>query len=405
MPIRAAAACTLALGAGIFIDAQAAPTGPSLLPAGYLTTSGNQITDGNGHNVRLACTGYVQLTSGIAKDIAAMAADGFNCVRVDYYDATLVSDLMFIDAVVAAAKVVGLKVIINHHGDETPNAGNNYLPYPCNGLPFDSGPGTGYAVSCKGPRTVTRARFVNDWIKVAQHYADKDTVIGFDLTNEPHVVDDGGAHWGDNSVTDLRAIYSEAGDAIQAVNKGPLIIAEGIYNFTGTLANGTPNPIQGFPDLSQAGQQPVTLTYQSQLVYSVHDYPNTIGGTAPDSGVAKVKAMNVTWGYLVSRKIAPVWIGEMGASLDGLGPDSASPAKLTDEQRWAATLVGYVNGHEGQLGGPVFSGCQAPIGTDWWDWGNLDGESPDGTLDDNGKPRIQQKGITRQLAFVRQPGC
>lgn len=389
----------------------------ALLPPGYLTTAGNQITDLSGHKVRLACVGYQPSASDdIASDVRAIVGAGFNCVRYPWYDANLASHLVIADRIVRAAGAVGLKVILDHHGNETPGPSNNWLPFPCNGLPFDTGPGTDGTDGCGDRGTVSRAQFVQNWVTIARRYAGNPTVIGFDLTNEPHLSPDwyadnpGGATWNDGAATDLRAIYAEVGNAIQAVNPDVLIIAEGIINFTDRSLSGSPNPIVGYPDLSAAANAPVTLSRPSQLIYSIHDYPAAIAGTALDSGVAKVKAMNVLWGYLVTARIAPVWVGEMGASLDGLGPDSIGSAngagsRLLAEQDWASTLVAYLNGGDGALGGPTLRKCDAGVSTNWWAWGNMSGSAPDGALGNNAKVRTQQQKIYAQLRYVPQRGC
>ena len=75
--------------------------------------------------------------------------------------------------------------------------------------------------------------------------------------------------------------------------------------------------------------------------------------------------MNQLWGYLLTQDFSPVFIGEMGGSLDGT--DDSSGANLADEQAWASTLVAYANGKA--AGGPTLSGNQQGISTDWWAWG------------------------------------
>jgi endoglucanase len=138
-------------------------------------------------------------------------------------------------------------------------------------------------------------------------------------------------------------------------------------------------------DLSEAHEKPVVLTvsrsHPAKVVYSVHEYPKTIGGSAFDSGPAMTTARNNAWGYLEANGYAPVWIGEMGASLDGLA-DSADTTNtatpLADEQAWAADLVAYLNGQA--PGGPRFRGGEQPFGSDWWAEGNLAGQYPDGTF-------------------------
>jgi aryl-phospho-beta-D-glucosidase BglC (GH1 family) len=402
----------LFLSACILAAAPQAKAAGALLPAGYLTTSGSQIVDLSGHPVRLACAGYFEVVTTIAQDLTGMVADGFNCLRFPWYNATLAgSDLPLMKQIVAEAGTIGLKVILDHHGDETPGPGNGYLPYPCNGLPIDKGPGTDGTDGCGDVGTVTLARYVSDWGTVAKTFAGNSTVIGFDLTNEPHLFpsywsqNPGGATWGDGSATDLRAMYSQAAAAIQSVNPGALIIAEGIENFTTALFSGGTPLIPGYADLTTVVSYPVTMPHPAQLVYSVHDYPVPISGVTPDSGAVKIKGATQDWGYLVVKGIAPVWIGEMGGSLDGVGPDSTPLSNLKDERAWISTLLNYLNGQDGSKGGPTFGGCAQPVSTDWWAWGNLDGESPDGTLGDNGKPRHAQHAVTVQLQFVPKQGC
>ena len=105
--------------------------------------------------------------------------------------------------------------------------------------------------------------------------------------------------------------------------------------------------------------------------------------------------MNRVWGYLVTEQIAPVWIGEMGASLDG---SNHAGDDLKSQKAWAATLIPYLNGEERRLGGPIFASGQQGIGTDWWAWGNLEGQSPDGTLKSDWRTlRPEQKLVYRQL--------
>jgi endoglucanase len=372
-----------------------------MLPSGYLVTSGNQITDMTGEPVRLACVGYPAL-GAISTDIPAIAAAGFNCLRYPWFDATMTANLATADQIVAEAGKVGLKVIFDHHGDEAPAQSNGYLPFPCNGLPFDTGSGTDGTDGCGDVGTISRAQYVQDWVTFAKRYAGNPTVIGVDLTNEPHLSpwywqkNPGGATWGDGSATDLRAIYEQAGNAIQTVNPGVLIIAEGIINQTSTLLDGTPNAIKGATDLTLAVSKPVRLSIPHKLVYSIHEYPTSISATSPDSGTAKIQSMNTTWGYLVTKNIAPVWIGEMGASLDGSGRDSTGD-KLQDEKAWSDMIVAYTNGQEGAHGGPTFTGHEKGIGTDWWWWVNMDSGEPDGILDKQGRLRPEQKSITEQL--------
>jgi hypothetical protein len=126
------------------------------------TAGGQQLpVDGGGNPVRLACVGYAYPVN-INADIAGMVAAGFNCLRYPLYNGTLAQNLAVADQIVAAASQVGLKVILDHHGDEILGPNNGYLPYPCNGLPFDKGPGSNGTDGCGDVGTVTVLRYVAD---------------------------------------------------------------------------------------------------------------------------------------------------------------------------------------------------------------------------------------------------
>jgi endoglucanase len=327
-----------------------------LLPSGYLHTVGNQITDTSGNPVRLACISYYDFVN-ISQDVAGMKVDGFNCIRIPYHNATLSADLATIDQIVAAAAVNGLKVIIDHHGDEGYN-GSSCDSQQANGLWIDSGPGTNNTNGCGVTGTVTAQVFQNNWVSIASHYNGNSTVIGFDLDNEP-LAYSGQSVWGGGGPTDIRQMYETVGNAILAVNPGVLIIAEGPQNYSHCF-NGTGTCPEG--DLSMVGTLPVTLNVPMRVVYSVHEYPDKVSGITPDSGSAAITRMNNAWGNIVTKNTAPVWIGEMGV----ISPLSSNP----EESTWAATIIPYLNGKDGAQGGPTFSGSQLPIGTDWWTWGN-----------------------------------
>ena len=367
----------------------------SLIPPGYLSTSGSQIVDAAGDPVRIASVGWFTGYDSPDAQLQQILLAGFNTVRLPYYNATLQSDLANIDAVVSAASQYGVRVIIDHHADETPSASNNYLPQQPNGLPIDSGPGTDGTDGAGDTGIVTLSKFIADWVTIAQRYAGNSTVIGFDLDNEPlHYA--GMSTWGDGSPTDLRAMYIQAGNAIQAVDPGALIIAEGPQNYQMNFAGTAPAP---YGDLSLAASQPVTLNNPNMVVYSVHDYPATIGGFSPDSGPQAVANMNADFGYLVTQNIAPVWIGEMGGSLDGTSESAGTG--LADEQAWAATLVSYLNGQA--PGGPAFTGQQQAMPSSWWAWGNLAGEEPDGTLTGGGSLNQPQWNVYSPLQQTPLP--
>jgi hypothetical protein len=367
-------------------------TRSTLLSPGYLSTSGNQIVDASGNNVRIASVGWNQNFSDIPGSVAQMAAAGFNTIRVSWVDATLQTDLPRIQQIVAAATANGMKVILDHHSNEAGTPADGYGAQQRNGLWYDVGPGTDGTNGAGVTGTVSAAQFQANWVKVARTFAGNATVIGFDLDNEPLEYGIGAtpANWGGGGPTDIHAMYQTVGNAIQAVDPGALIIAEGPISLS----------LNNF-DLTKAGSDPVVLNIPNKVVYSVHIYPYTISGQPVDSGPAYIANLNQSFGYLETQNIAPVWIGEIGASLDGTA-DSAGSG-LTDEQTWASTIVAYLNGKDGALGGPTFSGNQQGMSTDWWNWGYNPGQYPDGTLNADGSLNAAQKAVWSQFLPVAKP--
>ena len=364
-----------------------------MLPAGYLSTNGNQIVDQAGNDVRIASVGWNQNFSNIDQNVAAMAADGFNCIRLSWVDATLSSDLSRIEHIVSAAAAHGIKVILDHHTDEAGTPADGYGSQQKNGLWYDVGPGSDGTNGAGVTGTVSNEQFQADWLTVARAFAGNSTVIGFDLDNEPLTYGNspsGGVNWGGGGANDIQAMYQNTGNAIQTIDPGALIIAEG------PIGDGQGGNPSGF-DLSQVANHPVTLNVANKVVYSVHDYPTAIGAEPVDSGPGAVQLMNTTWGYLETQNIAPVWVGEIGASLDGTA-DSAG-GNLAEEQNWAATMVAYMNGQDGSQGGPSFSGGQQGISTDWWDWGYNPGQYPDGVLNGDGSINAGQQAVYSQFQY------
>lgn len=362
-------------------------TSAGLLPAGPLHALGSQIVDQNGSPVRIASVGWFDNANDIPGNVSKIVSAGFNTVRLPWQNNTMSGDLGRFDQIVAAAGSAGLKVILDNHSND---GGGSCAAQQANGLWYDLGGASDGTNGCGTPGTVTDATFLADWRSVASHYRGNDTVIGYDLRNEPLGMP-GQTTWGDgNPDTDIRSMYQRVGDAIQAVDPNKLIITEGRITCGGSNPYNTcATDMSNLADPSTR----VILNVPNKVVYSVHEYPREISSSSPDSGSGYVTRMNNSWGYLVTRDIAPVWIGEMGSSMQS-----------GDASGWAGTLVPYLNGQDGSRGGPTFSGNQQPISTSWWAWGNLTGEVPDGTLDSNGSRRPEQYTVYSQLQFSGSTG-
>lgn len=356
-----------------------------LLPAGPLSTRGNQIVDAKGDAVRILSVGVF---TDVSDRVQAIVDAGFNTIRVEWGNRTLLTSLGHLDRIVAAAHRVGLKVILDDHFNEGLNG-------PCfaqqaNGLWYDLGGGTDNTDGCHTKGTVTDQRFVEDWQRVARHFKGELAVIGYDLFNEPLSYNSGMSTWepgGRNPEHNIRYMYECTGNAILAIDPTKLIICEGPQSIN---AFAYPDMRAPWGDLSVAGKYPVMLTVPDKVVYSVHDYPREIAGYSPDSGPLKVAQMNKIWGYLVSSGIAPVWIGEMGANMAS-----------HDDTAWARTLIGYTNGDSGSEGGPVFSSGQQGVGISWW-WAGYDahsGNQPSGIFNADGSVNLKQQMVYRQFSY------
>jgi len=139
--------------------------------------------------------------------------------------------------------------------------------------------------------------------------------------------------------------------------------------------------------------KPVSGVPASKVLYSIHDYPASISASRPDSGLQSIHARNNGWGYVITENIAAVWVGEMGASMDN------TDGQLPDQRQWWGTLGSYINGSQGANGGPTFSGNEQPVSTDWWAFGPLTGEIPDGTLNPDGSNRQGQYDCWSTLLY------
>ena len=351
-------------------------TSQTLLPTGDLSTKGNQIVDRNGRAVRLACVGWNQVVEEIPleRQTALMAKLGFNCIRHSWVNATKERDIAEIDRIAVAASKAGLRVILDNHTNEGGHSErDNWGAQQKNGLWYDLGGSSDGTDGGGNPGTVTDAKFLADWEFVARHYLRNQTVIGYDLRNEPlkwpHM-----SVWGGGSDRDIASMYTRVGNAILAIDPTKLIIVE------------PPNS-----DCRGVRKYPLTLAVPNKLVYSVHEYPGEISGQKVSSGPGLIKRMNEEWGWIYNENVGPIFVGEMGSSM------SSDQSKA-----WAETIVPYLNG-TGPDSLHVPSGGQA-VSTDWWDWGNLSGQVPNGTLEaDWTTPRPEQEAVYGKLRQAALP--
>lgn len=227
-------------------------------------------------------------------------------------------------------KKVGIKVILDVHGAETDNMGHNY------------------PVWYKGD--ITEEVFKSAWVWVANYYKNDDTIIGFDLKNEPHTnvgdvkIKSQSAIWDDSDLeNNWKRVAQETALAILDVHPHALIFVEGveIYPKDSVWDDESINvSAWGGKDdywctwwggnLRGVKDYPINLgKYQSQLVYSPHDYGPIVYNqpwfqgdfvTANDKEAFDIiynKCWRDNWGYIIEDGIAPLLIGEWGGITEG----------------------------------------------------------------------------------------
>ncbi len=340
---------------------------------GWLSTSGNQIVDSAGHSVQIAGVNWFGFESSTFaphglwtrgyKDMMDQMVDlGFNTIRMPFSSEMLhttaapngidfgknpdlrgLSALQIMDKIVDYAGEIGIKIILDHHRS---NAGAGTSE---NGLWYNS--------------QYTQAAWINDWKMLAARYADDPAVIGADLHNEPY-----NGTWGGGGTNDWALAAETAGNAIGTVNANWLVFVEGVGTYNGQSYWWGGN-LMGVRD------RPIDLALDNKLVYSAHDYPNSVyeqpwfkGADFPANLPAKFDQM---WGYIYKEGIAPVWIGEFGTKL--VDPKDAP---------WLEAITSYLGGDFNNDGtSDLAPGQKGPSWT-FWSWNPNSGDTG-GILNDN----------------------
>ena len=213
------------------------------------------------------------------------------------------------DVLLKKCKQYGVKAFIDIHSPESNNSGHNY--------------GIWYGKSFKARNGKTVEVTTDVWIETlawcAEHYKGDDTLIGFDLKNEPHSTYGGApvdAIWDDsNAPNNWKKAAQDCADAILDKNPNALILIEGVEGFEGHGAwwGGNLRGVAKYPVMPSSGT--------SQIVYSPHDYGPVV---SPQTWFEKDFTEKTllddywyeTWAYLVEKDMYPLLIGEWGGRLD-----------------------------------------------------------------------------------------
>lgn len=309
----------------------------------WLHTDGNKILDKDGKQVWLTGVNWFGYNTGtntfdglwnskLEPTVKAISDHGFNLIRVpisaqlinqwasgeypranynNAYNPALndMNSLEIFDYFLTLAEGCGIKVMPDIHSAETDASGHN--------------------VNLWYTSKVSVEEYYSALEWMAERYKDNDTIIAFDLKNEPHGKPNEGknaAIWNDSrDANNWKYVAETAAAKILAKNPNVLILVEGteIYpkNSKGDYSStdsddyyfnwwgGNLRAVKDFPiDLGK---------YQNKLVYSPHDYGPTVyeqpwfqGGYTYESLMKDCWKDN--WLYIQEDNIAPLLIGEWG---------------------------------------------------------------------------------------------
>lgn len=293
----------------------------------WLHTDGNRIVDAAGNEVWITGANWYGFNmqarvlgglwaANMEDTLTALGARGINTIRVPIsaeillewrdhggdlpraVDYTLNPDLAgktnleIFDAFLAAAKDRGIKVIPDIHAAEADDAGHmTELWYT---------------------DRISAEHVVQAWEWFAQRYKDDDTIIGYDLKNEPH----GAAVWDDsNAPENWRAFAERLGNRLLEINPHALILVEGVDH--SPAADGAVSYTWWGGDLRPAAAYPIRLSDPSKLVYSPHEYGPLVYEQPWFQGTFTGETLRAdvwqpNWLYLHEAGTAPLFIGEWG---------------------------------------------------------------------------------------------
>lgn len=291
---------------------------------------------------------------------------GFNLDFLEDDGKTIKNSLEIFDLLIEKCKKYGLKCFIDVHSPHSDNSGHNYnLWY--------------------GKAGITTDLWIETLAWTAERYANDDTILGYDLKNEPHgkgQEGDEAAKW-DGSTDENNWGYAatKCANAILKVNPNALIFIEGVEQsmsgamegdywgmpdrrdnspYTGAWWGGNLRGVREYPVIPDSGT--------SQIVYSPHDYgPSVYDQTWFAKDFTEQTLLDDywydTWAYINQENIAPLLIGEWGGHMDD-----------GKNQKWMCLLRDYMiknhinhtfwclNPNSGDTGGL--------LGTDFVTWDN-----------------------------------
>ncbi|MBT8227416.1 MAG: cellulase family glycosylhydrolase [Dactylosporangium sp.] len=310
----------------------------------WLHTEGNKIVDGAGNPVWLTGANWFGfnaservfhgLWSGNINEITMGMADrGINIVRVPIStelllewkagtfatvnvntyvnpELTGMNSLEIFDYWLELCEQYGLKVLLDVHSAEADNSG--------------------HVAPMWYRDSITPELFYQGWEWIAARYQDNDTIVAFDLENEPHgkVAENPRAKWdASTDVDNWKHAAQTAAQRILAINPNVLVLVEGIeiYPRSGASWSSTVESDYHFNwwggNLRGVADHPIDLGANAdQLVYSPHDYGPLVWeqpwfAGSFDKTTLTDDVWRPNWLYIHEGGTAPLLIGEWGGRL------------------------------------------------------------------------------------------
>ena len=311
----------------------------------WLHTDGNRILDKDGKQVWLTGVNWFGYNTGtntfdglwnseLEPSVRAIADHGFNLIRVpisaelinswaageypranynNAYNTELnrMNSLQIFDYFLKLAEENGIKVMPDIHSAET-NA-------------------SGHTINLWYTDKVSAEEYYSALEWLAERYKDNDTIIAYDLKNEPHgkpYEGSGAAVWNDSaSDNNWKHAAETAAARILAKNPNVLIMVEGTEIYPVDISSNKDYHSTNDDDyyfnwwggnLRGAKDFPIDLgQYQDKLVYSPHDYGPTVYQQPWFKGEYDFDSLmrdcwQDNWLYLHTENTAPLLIGEWG---------------------------------------------------------------------------------------------
>lgn len=281
--------------------------------------------------------------NGTPNEVSSVSAnnDPYYAINVDFCneDGSMKNSMEIFDIIMQKCKKYGLKAFIDIHSPHSDNSGHDYNLW--------------YGKETADGTMVTTDLWIDSLVWLADKYKNDDTLLAYDLKNEPHGKGQEGssaAKW-DNSTDENNWAYAatKCANAILNVNPNALILIEGVEQslsgaqagdywgmgdrkenspYIGAWWGGNLRGVKDNPVIPDSGT--------SQIVYSPHDYgPSVYDQTWFQKDFTTQTLLDDywydTWAYINAEEIAPLLIGEWGGHMDD-----------GDNQKWMTLLRDYM---------------------------------------------------------------